>query len=145
MSKNILVVFAALALLLAGPIACKKGGGDAADNIVGTWTVDVDSMLEEVPEEEREMARAMMQMMGDLTMTFGDDDSLTIAMGEGESQSGSYEVTSSEGDTLSMTLTSNEGEASDVTVTFVSEDQVRIEPVDEEASGPQTMVLNRVE
>lgn len=144
MSKNILVVFAALALLLAGPIACKKGG-DAADNIVGTWSVDVDSMLEEVPEEEREMARAMMQMMGDLTMTFGDDDSLTIAMGEGESQSGSYEVTSSEGDTLSMTLTSNEGEASDVTVTFVSEDQVRIEPVDEEASGPQTMVLNRVE
>lgn len=153
MSKQILSIFAVFALLVAGPIACKKGDSDAEsssaaaedNSIVGTWEIDIESLMEEVPEEEREMARAMMGMMGNLSMVFGEDETLTIVMGEDNQQSGTYDVTSRDGDTLSMTLTSDEGDASDVTVTFLSADQVRIDPVDEEANGPQTMILNRAE
>lgn len=147
MSKNILVVFAALALLLAGPIACKKGGqggDDASNNIVGTWSVDVDETVSALSEEEREQARAMMAMMGGLTMTFTDEGTVTMSMGDSD-QSASYEVTSSEDDTLQVTMTTDGGDATNVVVTFISEDQLRIEPAEGEGNSSETMVLNRVE
>lgn len=120
-------------------------GAASAEALVGAWSVDIDSMLASVPAEQREMTRAMMQMMGDLTMTFTEEGRLTIAMGQGQQQSGNYEVTEAGAHQLSATLTSDDGEASNVAIAFLTDDQIRISPVGENAEGEQPMVLNRAE
>lgn len=120
-------------------------GAASAEALVGAWNVDIDSMLASVPAEQREMTRAMMQMMGNLTMTFTAEGRLTIAMGQGQQQSGNYEVTEAGAHQLSATLTSDEGEASNVAIAFLTDDQIRISPVGENAEGEQPMVLNRAE
>lgn len=157
MKRSILVLLSLLALVLAGPVACKKKE-KVDDRLNGAWIIDADATIAQLPEDQQAMAGAFIRMMK-IGMVFGADGALEMSvsmMGEQETQAGTFKVLGIEGDvfTLEMTRAAEEGaeaeaeESSKMHVTFITPDQIRFAPVPEEGETAEdlqrdTLILKR--
>lgn len=155
MKRQILVLLTLLALVFAGPVACKKAEVKAKDRLVGAWLIDADATLAELPEEEQAMAGMFIKMM-QIGMEFTKDGALTMRvsmMGQKDEQTGTFEVVKVEGDTVTLRVTqpanAETGEAGDTAemlAIFRGDDQIRFMPVAEEGEdvSRESIVLKRV-
>ena len=156
MKRSILVLLSLLALVFAGPVACKKKANPEA-RLHGAWIIDADATINQLPEDQQAMAGAFIRMMK-IGMVFNEEGKLEMSvsmMGEQETQTGTYKVISVEGDvfTVEMTRDAEEGaeqeESSSMYVTFLSDSQIRFAPVPEEGETEEdlardTLILKRI-
>lgn len=156
MKRSILVLLSLLALVFAGPVACKKKA-NAEARLHGAWIIDADATINQLPEDQQAMAGAFIRMMK-IGMVFNEEGKLEMSvsmMGEQETQTGTYKVISVEGDvfTVEMTRDAEEGaeqeESSSMYVTFLSDSQIRFAPVPEEGETEEdlardTLILKRI-
>jgi len=130
-------------------------GGEApsavtAENLHGQWNADFQRMLEgeEMTDEERQMAQALFGS-AEISFTFGADGSLTMnanMMGQQETESGSWEVQSTEGNVLTISATKDpaEGEEAETEVMVVTFESMNTVAMTEEGGG-ETLYFNRAE
>ncbi|GAA0876972.1 hypothetical protein GCM10009118_33820 [Wandonia haliotis] len=132
---NVFVV-SALALVM---VAC---GGSAKDNLVGKWQVtgvDMSSMMESIPEEQKAFMEAMVPMMEEamksMTMEFAADGKVTqksSMMGQEKEEEGSWKLSD---DSKKLTITTNGNEESmDITELSASKMVVKISEEEGEIS-----------
>ena len=94
----------------------------SAETLVGTWNADFERSMAEnhaMSEEERAMAMAFVGMM-QMSVTFADGGTMTMtldAMGESESEIGTYVVSNVSGNSISISATSQSDEAGNAGVT----------------------------
>lgn len=147
MKRSILVLLSLLALVLAGPVACKKKA-KADERLNGAWIIDADATIAQLPEDQQAVAGAFIRLMK-IGMIFDGEGKLEMSvsmMGEQETQDGTYKIISIEDDvfTVEMTRAAEEGaegeeESSQMIVTFVTPDQIRFAPVPEEGDTPESL------
>ena len=130
-------------------------GGDApsavtAENLHGQWNADFQRMLEgeEMTEEERQMAQALFGS-AEISFTFGTDGSLTMnanMMGQQETETGSWEVVSTEGNVITISATKDpaEGEEAETETMVVTFESMTTVSMTEEGGG-ETLYFNRAE
>ena len=122
------------ALLLAGPIACKKAqpdqqphaqdqeavqveaadatGGSAAsvEKLHGAWLIDHEATIAQLPEDQQQMAGAFMKMMK-IGIIFKADETVVMRvsmMEQKDEQEGSYKVLDAIGNSLIVELSRGE-------------------------------------
>lgn len=100
----------------AAAAAPAADGAVTAASLNGTWNANFQKTLEnqEMTEEERNMAMAFIAMM-QMSMTFADGGAMTMnatMMGQTETQAGSFEVLSVEGNTITIRATKAVAEGS---------------------------------
>jgi hypothetical protein len=128
------------AIMLLFVVGCSKS---PEQRLIGKWKLDAEKTLEQMPEEEREMAGAFIGMMNIELEFTSDTATMSMSMmGETETESGSYEVLSSSGDTLTIRLTDADDpeDTTELTITFDGNNTVRVS----EAGDEMTMVLTRL-
>lgn len=100
----------------AAAAAPAADGAVTAASLNGTWNANFQKTLEnqEMTEEERNMAMAFIAMM-QMSMTFAEGGAMTMnatMMGQTESQTGTFEVLSVEGNTITIRATKAAAEGS---------------------------------
>lgn len=165
MKRNLLLLLTMVLLVVAGPIACKKGGGLGAQQahqkqIIGHWIIDADETLALLPAEERDMAAMFINMMR-MGMVFGEDGTLEMkvsVMGQEETQRSNYSVLAATATEVRFKIQQvlEEGEeapAEEITMvaTFQEGDRVAIGPIEDGADAAtavpnpsETIVLRRL-
>lgn len=160
MKSTTLVLLTLLALVFAGPVACKKKQNSLENKLHGAWIIDEDATLAQLPEAERQMAAFSVRMVK-IAMVFQPEGKMELhasMMGQAQESDATYKVLREEGDVLiiQMTRTPDEEEGdvdpqelqADMRVTFLEGDRVSITPENEgEESAEQlaksTLVLRR--
>jgi hypothetical protein len=112
MKKIVSALFATLVGLTL--VAC--GGGSKAPAFVGDWTVDVDSMMAQMPNADKmddamkEQARAMLGKMS-ISVSFKEDGTASFnseMMGKKDSEAGKWELVKTEKNTYSVKMVSGD-------------------------------------
>lgn len=157
MKAKILVLFTLLAFVMVGSTGCKKKAQEDA-RVHGAWLIDADATIEQLSEEEREMAAAFIRLVK-IGLVFEEDKSLLIAtsmMGTRDEAKGTFEVLEVNEDDHIIQVTRAadpengiEEDVSQIRVTFVSENQMRFRPVAQEGETEadmdrETLILKRV-
>lgn len=130
----------------AAPAAA--AGAISAATLHDTWSADFAAMLaqQQMAEEERALAMALMGSM-QMTFTFSPSGSLTIAttaMGEAKEETGSYTVTSVEGNVINATMTGPDGQTESMILTFSDNNNFTLRPATQEGSGaPEQIPFRR--
>ena len=109
--------------------------------IIGSWNLDTQAMIAALPEAEREMAGAFMGMM-QMNMTFGADNTVNMRvsmMGQEETESGTWESVSRDGDTHVIRITSSDGEVATLTIRASEPGVLRV--VDQDDPTGEELVL----
>lgn len=163
MKRNLLLALAMVLLALAGPVACKKKDNAAAvaeqaqAQLIGSWIIDSEATIANMPAEEREMAQMFINMMR-LGMVFSDAGTLDMhvsMLGTKETQSSKYQFVSATAEEVRFNVTPNdpnpetgETETMLMVARFQGTDRVAITPASEEdpngTSNSDTIVLRRV-
>ena len=114
--------FLTFALVLA-PLLAACGGSSANEPLLGTWTLDLDAMMERdefknTPAGQKKYMEGMLASMK-VEITFTDDMMKTevSALGRNESHEQSYTVESADGDKLVLASKDEDGNEEAVTVT----------------------------
>ncbi|MBU0549968.1 hypothetical protein KKF91_02840 [Myxococcota bacterium] len=106
-----------LRLALIGLLAllALSGCSKPADKIVGTWTVDIESLdsdpsLQKLEGDQKKAALEMAKkMMADMSFEFTKDGKMKMAFGK-MAKEGTYKVTKTEGNTVTIEGTMKEGQ-----------------------------------
>ncbi|MCA9564037.1 MAG: hypothetical protein KC561_11145 [Myxococcales bacterium] len=143
--RNLISLAIFAALLLGGLASANAQVAADPAMVVGSWAVDVGAMMEAemagATPEEQQMAQAMIGSMS-MVITFGADNTANMVMsmmGETETESGTYQVLSSEGSTVTLSMTSSDGTVEQIVMTFNTADSVSA------TSEDMTLILNRTE
>lgn len=133
MIRQFFVFIALVVLVSVGAVGCKKAERTASQRLVGTWLLDVDASMAEIPEEKHAVAEPYLRML-QLGMEFSEQGALimrTAMQGKITERSGRYAMKSGvpDGGLFNFTLvadteTSASAEDEDVQVTFRSDDQL---------------------
>ena len=159
--SSLLLILSMLALVLAGPTACKKNQEKQQEQrLLGAWVIDNDATVAQMPEDQQQMAGAFIKMMK-IGLIFNDDETLLMRvsmMGQKDEQEATYKILDADEDTLTIELdreeTVNEegevveGEPSKMVVTFLSDDSISFKSVAEEGEtqeevDAETIILKR--
>lgn len=166
--SSIVVLLSMLALVLAGPTACKSKAKQEQERqaqqeqrLHGVWFLDADATVAQMPEDQQAMAGAFIQMMK-IGMVFNDDDTMEMhvsMMGQKDFQEGGYEVLEVGEDQLTIQLTRDEvvdeegnvieEEPAKMIATFLEEDKISFKPVagegqDQAELDEETLILKRI-
>jgi hypothetical protein len=123
-------------------VAC---GGSAKDNLVGEWQVqevDMSSVLESVPEEQRAFMEAMMPMMEEamksMTMNFSADGKVVTKssmMGQEQEEEGNWTLSD---DAKTLTI-DNAGNKQNMTIDELSDKSMKVTVKDDEGAFSMTL------
>lgn len=159
--SSLVLLLSMLALVLAGPTACKKKEAKQEQRLHGAWFLDADATVAQMPEEQQQMAGAFIQMMK-IGIVFNEDETLEMhvsMMGQKDFQEGAYKVLEVGEDNMTIELTRDEAvdeegnvvedEPSQMIVTFLDEDRISFKPVAEEGqtqeeADDETLILKRI-
>lgn len=156
MKRSLLLLLTLFAFVLAGPVACKAK--KQANPMEGSWIIDTDATIEQIDEDQREMAAVFIRMVK-IGLTFdpaGEMVITTAMLGSQEEASGTYEVVSADGDDYVVEVTRAadpeaevEAMTSQVRITFRGDDQILFRPVPQEGETEEdmereTLILKRV-
>lgn len=119
-------------------------GGSAKDNLVGEWQVqevDMSSVMETIPEEQRAFMEAMLPMMEEamksMTMNFSADGKVvtkSAMMGQEQEEEGTWEL-SEDGKTLTI---DNKGNKQSMNIDELSGSTMKVTVKEDEGSFSMT-------
>lgn len=159
--SSLLLILSMLALVLAGPTACKKNQEKQQEQrLLGAWIIDNDATVAQMPEDQQQMAGAFIKMMK-IGLIFNDDETVLMRvsmMGQNDEQEATYKILEADEDSLTIELDREEvvneegetvdGEPSKMTVTFLDDDRISFKPVAEDGEtqeevDAETIILKR--
>jgi predicted Zn finger-like uncharacterized protein len=126
-----------------------RGGGDPEKVIVGKWSIDAEETKKNLPESEKKNADAMLKFMSVMTFEFKSDNTFDMGLG-GFGVKGKWKVLNKSGSTATVEMTKeNSDEKSEMTVTVISKDRIRIQEKRSDKGGKSgkdlgDLVLKRI-